>query len=77
MSSEMCASNVFSPIFNQLTAEERQYGYFQQNSARAHATNKSMVLCMRQLRTKSSLGQIEQRVHKNNTHTAKAFKNES
>jgi hypothetical protein len=40
MSSDRYASNTLNPFFNQLTAEERQYGYFQQNNAIAHAANK-------------------------------------
>jgi hypothetical protein len=31
------------PFFNQLTAEERQHGYFQQNNATAHMANTTMV----------------------------------
>jgi hypothetical protein len=31
------------PFFNQLTAEERQHGYFQQDSATAHTANATMV----------------------------------
>jgi hypothetical protein len=31
------------PFFNQLTAEERQHGYFQQNNAIAHTANATMV----------------------------------
>jgi hypothetical protein len=31
------------PFFNQLTAEERQHGYFQQNNATAHTANATMV----------------------------------
>jgi hypothetical protein len=32
-----------NPFFNQLTAEERQHGYFQQDSATAHTANATMV----------------------------------
>jgi hypothetical protein len=31
------------PFFNQLTAEETQHGYFQQDSATAHMANATMV----------------------------------
>jgi hypothetical protein len=31
------------PFFNQLTAEERQHGYFQQNNATAHTANATIV----------------------------------
>jgi hypothetical protein len=31
------------PFFHQLTAEERQHGYFQQDNATAHTTNATMV----------------------------------
>jgi hypothetical protein len=30
-------------FFNQLTAEERQHGYFQQDNATAHTANAAMV----------------------------------
>jgi hypothetical protein len=31
------------PFFNQLTAEERQHGYFQQDNAMPHMANATMV----------------------------------
>jgi hypothetical protein len=31
------------PFFNQLTAEERQHGYFQQDNATAHTANAAIV----------------------------------
>jgi hypothetical protein len=31
------------PFFNQLTAEERQHGYFQQDNATARTANATMV----------------------------------
>jgi hypothetical protein len=34
-------------FFNQLAAEERQYGYYQHDNATAHTTAKMMMLYMR------------------------------
>jgi hypothetical protein len=31
------------PFFNQLTAEERQHGYFQQNNATAYTANAAII----------------------------------
>jgi hypothetical protein len=36
-------NDILNPFFNQLTSEERQYGYFQQDNATAHAANAAMV----------------------------------
>jgi hypothetical protein len=43
VNSDRYVNNILNPFFNQLTAEERQYGYFQQDNAIAHAANASMV----------------------------------
>jgi hypothetical protein len=40
MFSPLCGVN---PFFSQLTAEGRQYGYFQQDNATAHMANAAMV----------------------------------
>jgi hypothetical protein len=32
-----------NPFFNQLTAEERQHGYFQQDNTTEHMANATMV----------------------------------
>jgi hypothetical protein len=36
-------NDILNPFFNQLTAEEIQYGYFQQDNATAHAANANIV----------------------------------
>jgi hypothetical protein len=36
-------NDILNPLFNQLTAEERQHGYFQQDNATAHTANATMV----------------------------------
>jgi hypothetical protein len=36
-------NDILNPFFNQLTAEERQHGYFQQDNTTAHTANETMV----------------------------------
>jgi hypothetical protein len=43
VNSNRYVNDILNPFFNQLTAEERQYGYFQQVNATAHTANASMV----------------------------------
>jgi hypothetical protein len=43
VNSDRYVNDILNPFFNQLTAEERQYGYFQQDNATAHTANASMV----------------------------------
>jgi thiamine phosphate synthase YjbQ (UPF0047 family) len=43
VNSDRHVNDILNPFFNQLTAEERQYGYFQQDNATAHIANASMV----------------------------------
>jgi hypothetical protein len=35
-------NNILNPFFHQLTAEERNYGYFQEDNATAHTADDSM-----------------------------------
>jgi hypothetical protein len=43
MKSDCYVNDIPNPFISQLTAEERQYGYFQQDNATAHTTNATMV----------------------------------
>jgi hypothetical protein len=43
VNSDRYVNDTLNPFFNQLTAEERQYGYFQQNNTTAHTANAAMV----------------------------------
>jgi hypothetical protein len=43
VNSDRQVNDILKPVFNQLTAEERQYGYFQRDSAAAHKANATMV----------------------------------
>jgi hypothetical protein len=43
VSSDRYVNDILNPFFNQLTAEVRQHGYFQQENARAHMANTDMV----------------------------------
>jgi hypothetical protein len=43
VNSDRYVNDILNPFFNQLTAEERQYGYFQQDNSTAHTVNASMV----------------------------------
>jgi hypothetical protein len=43
LNSDRYDNDVLNPFFNQLTAEERQYGYFQQDNATGHTANSAMV----------------------------------
>jgi hypothetical protein len=43
VNSDRYVNDTLNPFFNQLTAEERQYGYFQQDNATAHTGNAAMV----------------------------------
>jgi hypothetical protein len=44
VNSDRYVNDILNPFFNQLTAEERQYGYFQQdNATTAHTANAAMV----------------------------------
>jgi hypothetical protein len=43
VNSECYVNDILNPFFNQLTAEERQYGYFQQGNATAHTAYATMV----------------------------------
>jgi hypothetical protein len=43
VNSDRYVNDRLNPFFSQLTAEERQYGYFQQDSATAHMANATMV----------------------------------
>jgi hypothetical protein len=43
VNSDRYVNNILSPFFNQLTDEETQYGYFQQDNATAHTANAAMV----------------------------------
>jgi hypothetical protein len=43
MNSDRYVNDILNPFFCQLTAEERQHGYFQQNNATAHTANATMV----------------------------------
>jgi hypothetical protein len=42
MNSDRYIRNTLEPFFEQLTDEERQYGYFQEDSSTLHATWNSM-----------------------------------
>ena len=43
VNSDRYINDILNPFFDQLNAEERQYGYFQQDNATAHTANASMV----------------------------------
>jgi hypothetical protein len=43
VNSDRYVNDILNPFFSQLTAEERQYGYFQQDNATAHTANAAMV----------------------------------
>ena len=43
MNSDHYGNDIPNPFFNQLTADEKQYGYFQQGDATAHTANATMV----------------------------------
>jgi hypothetical protein len=43
MNSDHYDNDILNPFFNQLTAEERQHGYFQQDNATAHTANATMA----------------------------------
>jgi hypothetical protein len=43
VNSDRYVNDIPNPFFNQLTAEEKQYGYFQQDNATAHTASASMV----------------------------------
>jgi hypothetical protein len=43
VNSDQYINDILNPFFSQLTAEERQYGYFQQDNATAHTVNAAMV----------------------------------
>jgi hypothetical protein len=42
VNSDRYVRNILEPFFEQLTDDERQYGYFQQDNATAHAARNSM-----------------------------------
>jgi hypothetical protein len=43
VNSDRYVNDILNPFFNQLTAEQRQHGYFQQDNATAHTANATMV----------------------------------
>jgi hypothetical protein len=43
VNSDRYVDDILNPFFNQLTAEERQHGYFQQDNATAHMANATTV----------------------------------
>jgi hypothetical protein len=43
VNSDSYDNDILNSLFNQLTVEERQYGYFQQDNATAHTANATMV----------------------------------
>jgi hypothetical protein len=43
VNSDRYVNDILNPFFYQLTAEERQYGYFQQDNATAHIAYATMV----------------------------------
>jgi hypothetical protein len=43
VNSDRYINDIQNPFFNQMTAEETQYGYFQQHNTTAHTANASMV----------------------------------
>jgi hypothetical protein len=43
MNSNLCVNDILNPFFSQLTAEERQHGYVQQDNDTAHTANATMV----------------------------------
>jgi hypothetical protein len=43
VNSDRNVNDILNPFFNQLTAEERQYGYFQQDNATAQSAYATMV----------------------------------
>jgi hypothetical protein len=43
VNSDRYVDDILNPFFNQLTAEERQHEYFQQDNATAHKANATMV----------------------------------
>jgi hypothetical protein len=43
VNSDRFVNDILNQFFNQLTAEERQHGYFQQDNATAHTANATMV----------------------------------
>jgi hypothetical protein len=42
VNSDHYVNDILNLFFNQLTAEERQYGYFQHDNATAHTANATM-----------------------------------
>jgi hypothetical protein len=43
VNSDRYVNDILNLFFNQLTAEERQHGYFQQDNSTAHTANAIMV----------------------------------
>jgi hypothetical protein len=43
MNSDRYINDILNSFFNQLTAEERQHGYYQQDNATAYTANATMV----------------------------------
>jgi hypothetical protein len=43
VNSDHYVNDILNPFFSQLTAEETQHGYFQQDNATAHTANATMV----------------------------------
>jgi hypothetical protein len=43
MISDCYVNDILNPFVNQLTAEERQHGYFQQDNATAYMANATMA----------------------------------
>jgi hypothetical protein len=43
MNSDHYVNDILNLLFNQLTVEEKQHGYFQQDSATEHTANATMV----------------------------------
>jgi hypothetical protein len=49
VNSDRYGNDTQNPIFNQLTAEERQYGCFQQDNTRAHTANDASMVAVREM----------------------------
>jgi hypothetical protein len=43
VNSDRYVNDILNPFFNQLTAEERQYGYFQRDNTTTHTAAATMV----------------------------------
>jgi hypothetical protein len=43
MTTDRYVNDILNSFFSQLTAEERQHGYFQQDNATAHTANATIV----------------------------------